>query len=732
MTKLDHALALAAEGFWVFPLQVDGKKPPKDMHFKEMATRNEAVIRAWWSSAAAFGAYGTDCNIGIYTGKFGDDEALLVIDVDNKSGKRGDDEILRLELQGLDFPETKETLTPTGGRHIFLRVPSAVRQGANVLGLGLDTRSRGGYCVGPGSTIGAAGYTVCRDQPVAPAPAWVLDKIGTSTRRRDKHQPSSDAAAAVPSERAFARAVRYLREEADVGVAGALSDTSYKVACRVKDMGVDEATCVDLMLEHWRHSPAMDRDDMATRVGNAYRYGIDPPGAAAPEADFEPVAPEPEEPEALSPHAELNKEFAFVVAGGGSHILWETHDVHGRPKLEHLATAAFHAKFAARKITYGKRVVPLTQDWMEWAGRRSYDGIVFVPGQPVPERFYNVWTGFSVAPLPADETPSAEAQAALDAFLDHARANVCKGNEALYRYLIGYFAHLVQRPWEKPLVSLVFRGGKGVGKNALVERVGDLLGPHFLVTSNRRYLIGNFNGHLENCLLFALDEAFWSGDKQAEGIVKDLITGKSHVVEHKGKEPYTVDNRTRVVIIGNESWLVPASHDERRFAVYDVGDGRKQDLAFFQTMREGMARGGSRLLLRFLQGVDLTGFDLNAAPSTAALLDQKHESLEPLQQWWLACLDAGRILLSDFGEGWPGEVERERLRGAFQRYARERNVRSRLPDDRDFGRKLRDVCPGLADKRQRAGAYCYVLPALEAARGMWDRWIGHEVEWPAL
>jgi hypothetical protein len=46
--------------------------------------------------------------------------------------------------------------------------------------------------------------------------------------------------------------------------------------------------------------------------------------------------------------------------------------------------------------------------------------------------------------------------------------------------------------------------------------------------------------------MFALDEAFWSGDKQAEGTLKDLITGRDHVIEHKGKEPYTVANKTRV------------------------------------------------------------------------------------------------------------------------------------------------------------------------------------------
>jgi hypothetical protein len=260
--------------------------------------------------------------------------------------------------------------------------------------------------------------------------------------------------------------------------------------------------------------------------------------------------------------------------------------------------------------------------------------------------------------------------------------------------------------------------------------VGALLGGHFFLTSNRRYLVGNFNGPLENCLLFVLDEAFWSGDKQAEGIVKDLITGKSHVIEHKGKEPFTVDNRTRVVIIGNEDWLVPASHDERRFAVFDVGDARKQDRAFFQTMRERMEMGGYRLLLRFLQGFDLTGIDVNAAPSTAALLDQKAASLNPVHRWWLACLQEGRLVGSDFDGGWPSDVECERLRNAIRRYAIDRRIRNWLPDDNDIGRQIKKACPLLMHKKVRSnGPYLYKLPLLNECRDLWDKYIGHSVEW---
>src|SRR5690606_35582068 len=104
---------------------------------------------------------------------------------------------------------------------------------------------------------------------------------------------------------------------------------------------------------------------------------------------------------------------------------------------------------------------------------------------------------------------NAKQRSGFDAFIHHAKENVCQGDEDLFQWLMGYFAHMVQRPYERPLTTLVFRGGKGVGKNTLIDRVGNLLGEsHYLVATDGRYLTSNFNGHMDSCLCLVLDEAF--------------------------------------------------------------------------------------------------------------------------------------------------------------------------------------------------------------------------------
>lgn len=511
-------------------------------------------------------------------------------------------------------------------------------------------------------------------------------------------------------------------------------------------MGVVEQDCLPLLIDHWndRCAPPWDADELAVKVANAYRYGQEPVGSSAPEAQFDPVASDTLAAEHttelgldLHPFELMNKNHAFVAAGDGYFILHQDQNLDGQPRMRHWGLDMFHLYHRAKRMTTADgKTIQVSNGWLSSDVRRNYRDICFRPGRSVPPDVLNLWQGFAVEPLAVGEKPSAEAQASLDAFLEHATMNVSGGNVEQARWLIGWFAHLVQRPWEKPQTALVFRGDKGVGKNALLERVGALLGDNFWLASKLRYLMGNFNSHMERLLLFGLDEAFWSGDKTAEGTLKDLVTGAWHLIERKGSEPYRVENCLRVVIIGNEDWLVPASHDERRFAVYNVGDGRKQDDAFFQAMREGMERGGYRLLLRYLLDYDLSGINVNKAPMTKGLLDQKLASLGPFHQWWHDCLVENTLIGGDF-DGWPGQIEKVRFRAAFSRYCRERNIHAKGDSAIAIGKLLHKVLPSIApDQRHRRTkeeggqmVNIYTIPPIEQARQEFSKYVGHPVPW---
>ena len=123
-------------------------------------------------------------------------------------------------------------------------------------------------------------------------------------------------------------------------------------------------------------------------------------------------------------------------------------------------------------------------------------------------------------------------------------------------------------------------------------------------------------------MLLHADEAFWAGDKRSEGKLKDLVTGHRHRLEFKSVDPISVRNLIRLFVTGNQEWLVPAGFGERRFAVFDVGEGKIKNNDYFAAIDAEMNSGGREALLHHLLNFDLSLVNLRVIPNTAALIEQ--------------------------------------------------------------------------------------------------------------
>ena len=289
-SKLEYALSLAARGFYVFPIK-SGQKTPPLVKFKEAATRDEQQIRNWW------GLPNHQPNIGVYTGRFGEyGQALVVVDVDTK--KNGDGSLFDLELAGYAIPETFTQRTPTGGRHIVYRHLDALRQGVDVIGSGLDIRSRGGFFVAAGSSVDAGQYVVERDLDVAVCPGWLVDALAPSKSSKRKRTgrsglPSDDAPPVVVGKRE--RAIRWLAGQPGAVQGDGGDHHTFATACAVFDYGLTNEECFELLFSHpdidssWnaRCTPPWSPDDLRTKIDNALAYRAEPVGSALP--NFPPV-----------------------------------------------------------------------------------------------------------------------------------------------------------------------------------------------------------------------------------------------------------------------------------------------------------------------------------------------------------------------------------------------------------------------------------------------------------
>jgi Family of unknown function (DUF5906) len=229
---------------------------------------------------------------------------------------------------------------------------------------------------------------------------------------------------------------------------------------------------------------------------------------------------------------------------------------------------------------------PISAWWAKHKDRRSYPGgVAFMPGG-APPGTYNLWTGFSVRPNP---------NGSCKLILAHIREVVCCGDEAQYHYFIGYFAHMIQKPHEKPGVALVLRGVKGAGKDTVGEYIGKLFPRHHVTISTMEHLTGKFNAHQERALLLQVQEGFWAGNPQAVGPLNRIITAETAMIERKGYDAIEVPSCVRVFITSNEEWIVPATAGERRYAVFDVSPHRARNLAYFKAILHERDNGDSPL-----------------------------------------------------------------------------------------------------------------------------------------
>ncbi|QDE38447.1 hypothetical protein FIV34_04140 [Luteibacter pinisoli] len=709
MTDVSEALSLARQGFHLFPIRPLTKLPAIEA-FPTRATRDPERIQRW---ADRF----PGCNWGISTSAYGDSDALVVVDVDGAGhGKNGPGELVRLEMDGKDFPLTCEHVTPSGGRHIIYRVPAALRQGVDVLAKGLDIRSKGGYVVAPGSRVEAGEYFT--DRPSAPtaAPQWLVDACGPARTR----SANREALPGIDPVRAEQRVIEYLKT-AERSVKGAGGDQcAYRVAARCMALGATQAQTLDLMLsEHWDEGCGWSPDRLAEKVRHATKYMQDAPGAEAPEAQFDPID-EADTPVAGAkghPFDELNKQFAVVLNDGDALVYRQQDLPGGQVKYTPMRKGAFELVLKDRRLQFDGASKPLAEAWLGSPSRRFYrNGVDFAPEQRVSEGVLNLWGGFAVRPTPGDWS----------IFRELVRDVVCGGDAVADAYVMGWLAHMVQQPYEPAGVALVLRGGQGTGKSTFGETIGSIFGEHFVHIYSRQQLTGNFNKHLACKVMVLADEAFFAGNRQDAPVLKALLTQGTMLMEAKGVDVVKVRNCAHVVMASNDEWVVPASEDQRRFCVLDVSDCRRNDRTFFARLRAQMAAGGLAGMLHDLLAYDLAGFNIGQFPETAAGLDQKLASLEGPLRWLHGALSNGWVAGTEWADG-PVQLAKET---AYNDYTLQSRVdrEYRPVHNALFWKKLREIFgAALGTAKLRVGGerqYATVLPPLEDARKMFERFLG--------
>jgi hypothetical protein len=287
----------------------------------------------------------------------------------------------------------------------------------------------------------------------------------------------------------------------------------------------------------------------------------------------------------------------------------------------------------------GKRM-PEAEYWLKHPLAEHYDEVIFDPSRPPGRcgKAYNVWRGFPFEPMPGD----------WGLFQQHLRDNICQGDEVQYQWLINWMALAVQEPG-KPIGTVpILQGLPGTGKSVVSVHFGAIWKPHAIELTHQHHVSGHFNAHVFGRRFIFIDEGTYGGDKQHAGTLKTRITEPYFMLEAKGVDAVRVRNRAIYMIASNNDSIVAGDVGERRWMVFRVGEGRKEDHAYFAAMEAEMQRGGYQGMLFDLQRHDWSvGPDPRRVIHTAALFEQVKRNLSPELRYIHLFLDRAQLPEAD-------------------------------------------------------------------------------------
>jgi hypothetical protein len=391
-------------------------------------------------------------------------------------------------------------------------------------------------------------------------------------------------------------------------------------------------------------------------------------------------------------------------------------------------------RYANRQVGWTNRGQPLTLGrwWFEHPQRASYRGVVFKPGKPEvithPDTgsWLNLWRGWGIFPE----------KGRWPLLRKHVEEVLSGGEPKMADYNIRWTAWGFQNPADLPEAALVFRGKKGAGKGIFFGTVRRIYGPHGLQITHSAHLTGQFNAHLWACAYLFADEAFWAGDKQGEAVLKGLITERPLPVTKKGIDTVMGVNRVKLAISSNSYWVVPATHDERRYAVSDIDNRYARGAApeeerkeYFGAIQRELAEGGAAAMLYDLLQMNLSDWHPREVPITTGLIRQKKESLRGNFQWFEPLLQSG-TLPANYGRNnriTTDELLRyvKTFRGL--EYATDESIASFLYDEMGF---IPELAPeGNKFRGKNGGPRGWEFPPLLELRERWETLYGGQWSW---
>jgi hypothetical protein len=640
---------------FIFPLGAGRKGRPLITDNLNRASNDPEQIEKW---AKRF----PGCWWGLSNKKCG----LVVLDADFGNGKKGKESLRALIAAGCVIPKTEMQQSPSGGFHYVFKGDH--RFSASKVGEHLDTPN---YIVIFGCTReDGTGYTLLKDRPALPAPAWLADKLKPVERA-----PAEPVGDPIPIE----HFKRMLEATPYTGGPEGLTDRhgqegwlAFMMACHHAAAG-DEGEYMAEFIEwsladpdampHWtaesierrwqslRADPPADGSSITTRaswfklldhLGNgdligpataAGDFANDPPPPLTPAEMAERLRITEARRAALSVqpvrnYGDLIKNFVYI----GLQKRW----VH-EPDASLWDKEGFDRYFANIKFPNTPQGKARPTEFLlalphgHAHGCRRYQTMTYMPGAPgVIGHAFNFYT-------PSDIVAAKGDTSIWDAHLEYLFPN-----EPDRKVVLDWLAWVLQNLSRKPKHALLIHGEhQGTGKSWIADVFTRLIGKQNTTPGDQATLERQHNGFMLHCKLLTIEELRGLGpNSKAAKELHNMISQESVNIDEKNMPPFTLDQVMAILLMTNSRRAIRADDTDRRYAIVST-DAVPHDQAYYVRLfdllddKAALAAIAWQLLHRELGTYTAAG----RAPNTLAKREMTANSSGDLEQWMIENAD---------------------------------------------------------------------------------------------
>ena len=221
-------------------------------------------------------------------------------------------------------------------------------------------------------------------------------------------------------------------------------------------------------------------------------------------------------------------------------------------------------------------------------------------------------------------------------FLEFVREVIADNDEAVFNYIIHWFAFIVQHPGVKSEVALVLKGLQGLGKGRFTDILSELLAGYSVKNmTDISHITGKFNSALEHKMLIVLNEVKNCGEDRMANFdaLKSLITDDTFRINEKNEPMREAENVANFIFCSNNAYPVKIENGDRRYVVVNCNSKYKGNFKYFDDLVKRCDKEFYDNLFTYFMKLDLSNFNVRAIPKTEAKQDLINASRSPIDKW---------------------------------------------------------------------------------------------------